>query len=254
MHGLAFEFLADQPQASGPVLTGHLDGVITINLAEADDAEREQRRLQLHEPYRTLLGHFRHEVGHYYWERLIAGSDRLEPFRGLFGDERADYGAALQAHYQSGAPGDWQSRFVTTYATAHPWEDWAETWAHYLHMTDTLETAAACGVSMRPRRRDEPALPPRAGSGRLAGRRIRSADGQLVPADLRAEQPQSRPRPARRATRSCCRPPAIEKLRFVHDVIAAVGASAAPAAPSNRAAAAGAGRPPSPPDPPARRT
>ena len=143
VHGLAFEFLADQPQASGPVLTGHLDGVITINLAEADDAERERRRLQLHEPYRTLLGHVRHEVGHYYWERLIAGSPWLEPFRALFGDERSDYGAALQAHYQNGPPADWQSRFVTTYATSHPWEDWAETWAHHLHITDTLEMVHA---------------------------------------------------------------------------------------------------------------
>ena len=155
--GLAYEFLADMPGAS-PVLTGHNHGVIVLNIAEADDAEREKRRLQLHEPYRTLLGHFRHEVGHYYWERLIAPSAQLEAFRHRFGDEREDYGEALKRHYEQGAPTDWQQRFVSAYASAHAWEDWAETWAHYLHMIDALETAAACGLSLRPRRRDEPSL------------------------------------------------------------------------------------------------
>jgi hypothetical protein len=154
-HGVAFELRADTNE---PVLTGHSDGVITINVAEADDATREQRRVQLHEPYRTLLGHFRHEIGHYYWERLLAGSDRLESFRECFGDERADYAAALQQHYDHGAPAQWQERFISAYASTHPWEDWAETWAHYLHMVDTLETAAACGLSLRPRRADEPSL------------------------------------------------------------------------------------------------
>jgi hypothetical protein len=157
--GLAFEFLADPPVPDGTVvLTGHADGVITLNILEADDAERERRRLALHEPYRTLLGHFRHEVGHYYWDRLIRDGPRLGAFRALFGDEQVDYAKALEAHYQSGPPQDWQQRFVSSYASAHPWEDWAETWAHYLHMTDTLETAAACGVSIRPRRSDEPTL------------------------------------------------------------------------------------------------
>jgi hypothetical protein len=162
-HGLAYEFLADpDPEVPGSpiVLTGHNNGVITINIAEADDAEREKRRLQLHEPYRTLVGHFRHEVGHYYWDRLIRDSDRIEGFRQLFGDEREDYGQALKNHYDQGPPGDWQQRFVTTYASSHPWEDWAETWAHYLHMTDTLEMATACGLSLRPRRADEPSLKP----------------------------------------------------------------------------------------------
>ena len=154
-HGLAFEFLAD---AGSPVLTGHSNGVITINVAEADDAEREKRRVRMHEPYRTLLGHFRHEVGHYYWDRLILNGPHLDGFRDLFGDERADYGNALQRHYQNGPPPDWQQRFVSAYASSHPWEDWAETWAHYLHMADTLETSAACGVRLRPRRKDEPAL------------------------------------------------------------------------------------------------
>ena len=149
--GLAFEFLADaQEPGTPPVLTGHSGGVITLNIVEADDLERERRRLAFDEPYRTVLGHFRHEIGHYYWTRLIEGGPRLEPFRALFGDERADYAGAIERHHDSGAPPDWQERHVTAYASVHPWEDWAETFAHYLHMTDTLEMAAACGVSLQP--------------------------------------------------------------------------------------------------------
>lgn len=155
-HGLSYELLAATSEA--PVLTGHSHGVITLNIAEADDAERERRRVALREPYRTLLGHFRHEIGHYYWERLIANSPRIEQFRQLFGDERQDYAAALKQHYQQGPPADWQQHFISSYATAHPWEDWAESWAHYLHMTDMLETAASNGLSLHPARRDEPAL------------------------------------------------------------------------------------------------
>jgi hypothetical protein len=158
--GLAFEFRSDggADSAGAPVLTGHNNGVITINVAEADDAEREKRRTQLHEPYRTLLGHFRHEIGHYYWDRLVNESEWLEAFRERFGDERLDYAQALGQHYQQGPPADWQDRFVSAYASAHPWEDWAETWAHFLHMSDTLETAAACGLTLRPRRADEPSI------------------------------------------------------------------------------------------------
>ena len=77
-------------------------GLITINIAEADDAERERARKDMAEPYRTLLGHFRHEVGHYYWERLVRDGLWLESFRTLFGDERQDYGARLQAHHAAG--------------------------------------------------------------------------------------------------------------------------------------------------------
>jgi len=141
-------------------VTGHKGGIITISMVEADDAQREKRRLQLHEPYRTLLGHFRHEVGHYYWDQLIQNDDRINAFRQLFGDERDDYHQALKQHYERGAPEDWQQRFVSAYASSHPWEDWAETWALYLQMTDALETAAACGLSLRPRRPDEPSLQP----------------------------------------------------------------------------------------------
>ena len=156
-HGLAFEFKADAADGN-PVLTGHATGVITINIAEADDAERERRRRSLHEPYRALAGHLRHESGHYYWDRLIGDRGAFDEFRQAFGDERVDYNAALQAYYAEGAPADWQDRFISAYASAHPLEDWAETWTHYLHMVDTVETAAACGISLQPRRADEPSL------------------------------------------------------------------------------------------------
>ena len=148
--GLAFDFLTDTVAPDGtvtPVLTGHANGLITINVAEADDAEREKRRTEMGEPYRTLLGHFRHESGHYIWDRLVRDDPALlEHFRALFGDERQDYGEALKRHYADGAPADWQASFVSAYATMHPWEDWAETWAHYLHMMDTLDTALSFGM------------------------------------------------------------------------------------------------------------
>ena len=125
------------------VTTGHAGGVITLNIEEAEDSIRERVRVELHEPYRTLLGHLRHETGHYYWDRLIAGSSWIEPFRALFGDETVDYMQALQRHYQQGPPPNWPEHFVSAYASVHPWEDWAETWAHYLHLVDTLETASS---------------------------------------------------------------------------------------------------------------
>ena len=150
--GLVFDFLADPPPHRGPkVLTGHDDGLITLALTEADDAERERRRSLMHEPYRTLLGHFRHEVGHFYWDRLVnTDPAALAECRALFGDDRADYAEALKVHYRDGAPSDWQASFVSSYATTHAWEDFAETWAHYLHIVDTLETAAAFGLEMHP--------------------------------------------------------------------------------------------------------
>ncbi|WP_181705784.1 zinc-binding metallopeptidase family protein [Chthonobacter rhizosphaerae] len=155
--GLAFDFLADTVKPDGDVervLTGHDSGLITINIVEADDAEREARRTSMKEPYRTLLGHFRHEVGHYYWDRLVRDRGNLDRCRALFGDETRDYGEALQAHYTNGPPADWQTSFISTYATAHPWEDFAETWAHYLHIVDALETARAFGIKIRPRIRN----------------------------------------------------------------------------------------------------
>ena len=159
--GLEIQFLSDSVSVNGDrsrVLTGHDNGVITINAAEADDVYREGQRQRQREPYRTLLGHFRHEIGHYYWDRLIQNSDRIEGFRALFGDERMDYQSALDRHYDQGAPPNWEQNYVSAYATTHPWEDWAESWAHVMHMVDALETAQAIGVSVRPPRSDEPAL------------------------------------------------------------------------------------------------
>jgi len=145
-NGVAFELL-EQVDPEKKVLTGHDDGLITLNIAEADDAHREQARALLHEPYRTLLGHFRHEIGHYYWDRLIWNTPWLDQFRALFGDERADYAKALKRHYAA-PQADWQSRFVSAYASSHPWEDWAECWAHYMHLQDGLETATSWGLQL----------------------------------------------------------------------------------------------------------
>lgn len=212
---ISYHFLSDE-YAAEPVLTGHARGVITVNIAEADDAERERRRQQMREPYRTLLGHFRHEIGHYYWERLISSSARLEPFRALFGDERADYAAALQVHYEQGPPPDWAQRFVSSYAAAHPWEDWAESWAHYLHMTDMLDTAADCGLSLSPEQRDEPTLA-RASSGPSKPFERLIADWfplTYLLNNLNRSMGLADGYPFVLST------PAIAKLRFVHDTIA----------------------------------
>lgn len=147
--GLAFDFLCSRDALGDkPVITGHLDGLITINLDEADAALRERVRLDMDERYRTLVGHFRHEIGHYYWDLLIRDRGGLDAFRALFGDERVDYGSALTSYHSFGPPPDWESRFITPYASAHPWEDWAETWAHYMHIVDTLETAEHFGITV----------------------------------------------------------------------------------------------------------
>lgn len=139
---LAFDIVANAK-------TGHMSGLITLNLAEADPAIRERTREQMNEPYRTVLGHVRHEIGHYYWLALINNSRWIERFRELFGDERADYGEALTAYHQNGPAADWSRNFISAYATAHPWEDWAESWAHYLHMVEALDTAVDYKVDPR---------------------------------------------------------------------------------------------------------
>ncbi len=149
-HGLVFEFLAEGEGGRHKILTGHDEGVIVINLNEADDAKRAALRAEMHEPYRTLLGHFRHEVGHYFWDVLLRDTDKLRACRDVFGDETIDYAEALTRHYENGPPVDWQENFVSAYATSHPWEDFAETWAHYLHIVDTLETASAFGLRIHP--------------------------------------------------------------------------------------------------------
>ncbi len=148
--GLGFEFLrADDPKRQ--IMTGHAGGLITIALAEADDAEREKRRAALGEPYRTLLGHFRHEVGHWYWDQLVRDTRWAQPFTALFGDAGQDYGEALKRHYASGPRPNWQDELISAYAGAHPWEDFAETWAHYFHMIDTLEIGRSFGIVLSPR-------------------------------------------------------------------------------------------------------
>jgi len=259
--GLEFQFCSDEDTPDDkPALTGHDGGVITVNIAEADDSERERRRVQLHEPYRTLLGHFRHEIGHYYWDRLVRDSVQIEPFRALFGDERADYAQALKDHYSSGGPpADWQQRFVSAYAAVHPWEDWAETWAHYLHIADTLETAAACGLSLQPAHDNEPAL---------AHIALQSADRAVDFDRLITDwfpvayvlNSLNRGMGLPDAYPFVLSAPAIEKLRFVHDVIAAAPVEATPvsqpgagpaavvdaAAPPAAEAAAAAATPPPP--------
>jgi hypothetical protein len=146
--GLAFDFLRS-PKEGPRVLTGHDNGLITMNIEEGNASVREGIRENLKEPYRTLLGHFRHEVGHYYWDRLIQDTEWIDEFRRLFGDEQADYGESIAKNYKDGPPADWQQRFVSSYASSHPWEDWAETWAHLLHMTDTLATAWSFGLDPR---------------------------------------------------------------------------------------------------------
>ncbi len=143
--GMAFDLLSS---AHGKVLTGHENGVITLDLAEGDDVHREQLRIAMDEPYRTLLGHFRHETAHAYFHRLVGASlPRLAQFRALFGDPAADYQAALDRHYNQGAPARWKQEFVSSYATMHAAEDWAETFAHYLHIRDTIDTAGAFGLA-----------------------------------------------------------------------------------------------------------
>lgn len=123
-------------------MTGHANGVVTILLREADSVFREQTRKDMQEAYRTLIGHLRHEVGHYFWDRLIFTDEKvLHTFRTIFGNEERNYNDALQTYYKNGAPDNWQDSYISKYASSHPWEDWAETWAHYLHIMDMVETA-----------------------------------------------------------------------------------------------------------------
>ncbi len=217
--GLMFDFLEDGTSADAPkVLTGHDDGLVTINVAEADASFREKMRQRMGEAYRTVLGHFRHEVGHYFWDRLIKDGPHLAAFRDRFGDERADYAAAGKNHYESGPPADWPSRFVSAYASMHPWEDWAETWAHYLHMLDTIETANAYGLSLQP-------SAPSNGSGNpLALREVdrRSFDDLVhgwVPLSM-ALNSLNRSMGLNDFYPFVLSEIAIAKLRFVHDVVA----------------------------------
>lgn len=218
--GPVYEFLADLPGLP-PVMTGHRNGVITLNVAEADDDERARRRVAMHEPYRTLLGHLRHESGHYYWDGLIAAHpDRLAAFREVFGDDSVDYGQALSLHYANHANAQtpaWQADYVSAYATAHPWEDWAETWAHYLHMVDLLETAAAYSTRVivpgNPPDEAEEVNSPFAGETDFD-----QLVSQWVPVTLLLNS-LNRSLGQNDAYPFALTPGALRKLRFVHDVI-----------------------------------
>lgn len=224
--GLSFSFLQDRPEKK--VLTGHDAGAITLNIAEADDAFREKTRVELGEAYRTLLGHLRHEVGHYYWLRLVDGTSWLPRCRDLFGDERADYAGALQRHYHRGAPPDWQTRFVSAYASMHPAEDWAETFAHYLHMVDTLETARAHGLSVRP---DPTAAHstaerrPKVSSRSLDFHDFEDLLAGFVPLTITLND-LNRSMGLADSYPFVLAPAAVTKLRFVHDVVEASGTGA----------------------------
>jgi hypothetical protein len=225
--GLVFSFKASDAKPASPVLTGHDDGHITLNIAEADNPGREKLREHLGETYRTLLGHFRHEIGHYYWDVLVRGTD-LAPFRELFGDPDKSYEAELKRHYEHGPPPNWQDSFVSTYATMHPWEDWAETWAHYLHIVDTLGSARTYGMALKPKAagltRQSPELAVNArhvdfddfesliGAWFPLTSALNSLNRGMGQADLYPFVLSER---------------AIEKLRFVHRVIQAVHAPAA---------------------------
>ena len=143
-NGLAFDLLSSVEEN---VTIGHANGVITIDLAESQAAYREKVREKLGEPYRTMLGHFRHEVGHYYEWQLVRGDERMRQCRELFGDESVDYQAEIDRHYAEGPPADWESSYISSYATMHPFEDFAETWAHYLHICDTIQTASEYGLT-----------------------------------------------------------------------------------------------------------
>ena len=217
--GLSFSFMRDGKEADQKVWTGHHEGTITINIAEADDPFREKMRVQLGETYRTLLGHFRHEIGHYYWYRLVDGTGWHARCRQLFGDESADYAAAVKRHYDTGPGPDWGERFVSAYASMHPFEDFAETWAHYLHMTDTLETARGFGLSIRPAPVDAHSKP-KVAANRLDMHSFEDLMNGWVPLTI-ALNSMNRSMGLPDTYPFVLSSPALAKLRFVHDLVEA---------------------------------
>ncbi len=222
--GVSFQFL-EELSPGHRVFTGHDSGVITLNIAEADDARREMARSRLNEPYRTLLGHFRHEIGHYYWDRLVANSVHQEGFRSLFGDERTDYAAALEAHYANPRV-DWAQEFVSAYAASHPWEDWAECWAHYMHLQDGLETAAAWGIQLNNAMPGADAVKPSA-LGESSGSIERSIVEDWLPT-AQFVNAMARSLGIHDGYPFLISGPVIRKLDFIHDVVASARQYAAP--------------------------
>jgi hypothetical protein len=210
-------FAFEQDQPGQKIFTGHNEGLITINVAETEDAFREKMRSQMGESYRTLLGHFRHEIGHYYWDRLINDTPLIEEFRKLFGDEQQNYAEAQQRHYQNGPPGDWQNSFVSAYASMHPWEDWAETFAHTLHMFDTIETARSYGLALRPKKASGVPVPA-VDAVRTDPNRFEDLISAWFPLTL-AVNSLNRSMGLADLYPFVLSERAIEKLRFVHDVL-----------------------------------
>jgi len=212
--GLAFRFLKGTEDA--PVMTGHDEGVITLNVDEADFAFRENMREKMGEGYRTVLGHLRHEIGHYYWDLLVRDGGRIEAFREIFGDENRSYEEALEHHYDFGPPLGWNESFISAYASMHPWEDWAETWAHYLHMVDTLETAKSHGLTVRTPAAEKP-------GERIATERLAFFDFESLTtgwnAVTLAMNSLNRSMGMKDAYPFVITAPVLEKLRFVHELV-----------------------------------
>jgi hypothetical protein len=205
-NGLCFDLLSS---ARSRVVTGHFDGVVTLDLAESDDVHREQLRKSMDEPYRTLLGHFRHEIGHFYFSAIASIAEQRQELERLFGDPDSDYQDAMDRHYRSGAPIGWQDRYISSYASMHPAEDWAETFAHYLHIRDVIDTAAAFGFAPSGATADKP-LAGNPGFERIIGLwlplswSLNMLNRSMGHTDL---YPFVLP------------PPALEKINFVHNVI-----------------------------------
>ena len=218
VHGLIFHFLADPPSKGPKVMTGHDDGVITIALIEADDTEREKRRNAMGEPYRTLLGHFRHEVGHHYWDILVRDAGKLEACRAIFGDDSQDYEEALKRHYAEGSPPGWPERFVSSYATTHPWEDFAETWAHYLHIVDTLDMANAFGMQVQPLLDNSGELTARIDFDPYAAQSIQQIIDVWLPFVF-AMNSMNRAMGMKDLYPFVLAPPVVTKLGFIHDLV-----------------------------------
>jgi hypothetical protein len=214
--GVAFHFL--RGVNGEPVMTGHEEGIITLNIAEADSAFRENMREKMGEAYRTVLGHLRHEIGHYYWDRLIRNSAALQRFRTLFGDDTRDYDQAVQYHYDHGPPANWSEAFISAYASMHPWEDWAETWAHYLHMVDTLETAKSHGLSVRLPAAERPGT--QISTEALVFREFESLISNWNVVTL-ALNSLNRSMGMKDAYPFVLSPKVLDKLRFVHEIIQA---------------------------------
>jgi hypothetical protein len=230
---LRFRLLADErvdtgdvdpPAETEPIYIGHDNGRLTLNVVEADDVLREAIRKRLNERYRTMLGHLRHEIGHYYWYLLVDGMPIQGPFRDLFGDERADYGASLARYYDSGPAADWQTSFVSAYASMHPWEDFSETWAHYIHILDTLETASACALVLGARAITSPLPLDRA-------RPFASVLADWRPLTVCLNQ-LNRSMGMRDAYPFAITERVVEKLEFVHDLCREATARGRPAPPA----------------------